>query len=73
MDKIEKLKDGTVVTIRAIRPDDKDRIVDAFKNLEAESVYTRFFRHKSTLTDGELKAVTEVDFETTALSFFGAR
>jgi len=61
----DKLKDGTAVTIRAIRPDDKDRIVEAFKNLEAESVYTRFFRHKSELTDGELKAITEVDFENT--------
>ena len=61
----DKLKDGTAVTIRAIRPDDKDRIVEAFKNLKAESVYTRFFRHKSELTDGELKAITEVDFENT--------
>jgi RimJ/RimL family protein N-acetyltransferase len=61
----EELKDGTAVTIRAIRPDDKDRIVEAFKNLEAESVYTRFFRHKSELTNGELKAITEVDFENT--------
>jgi RimJ/RimL family protein N-acetyltransferase len=61
----EELKDGTAVTIRAIRPDDKDRIVEAFKNLEAESVYTRFFRHKSELTNGEIKAITEVDFENT--------
>jgi RimJ/RimL family protein N-acetyltransferase len=61
----EKLKDGTAVTIRAIRPDDKVRIVEAFKNLEAESVYTRFFGHKSELTDRDLKAITEVDFENT--------
>jgi RimJ/RimL family protein N-acetyltransferase len=61
----DTLKDGTAVTIRAIRPDDKDKIVEAFKNLEAESVYTRFFRYKSTLTEEELKAVTEVDFENT--------
>ena len=61
----DKLKDGTAVTIRAIRPDDKKRIVEAFKNLESESVYTRFFQHKSGLTDAELKIVTEVDFENT--------
>jgi RimJ/RimL family protein N-acetyltransferase len=61
----EKLKDGTAVTIRAIRPDDKARIVEAFKNLESESVYTRFFRHKSELTDEELRTATEVDFENT--------
>ena len=39
----DKLKDGTAVTIRAIRPDDKKRIVEAFKNLDPESIYTRFF------------------------------
>lgn len=61
----DKLKDGAAVTIRAIRPDDKDRIVEAFKNLERESIYTRFFRFKSELTDEELKTATEVDFEKT--------
>jgi len=61
----DKLKDGTAVTIRAICPDDKNRIAEAFKNLESESVYTRFFQHKSELTDEELKIVAEVDFENT--------
>ncbi len=61
----EKLKDGTAVTIRAIRPDDKKRFSQAFKNLERESVYTRFFLFKSDLTDQELKTATEVDFENT--------
>jgi RimJ/RimL family protein N-acetyltransferase len=61
----DKLKDGTAVTIRAIRPDDKDRIVEAFKNLESESIYTRFFGHRGDLSDAELKIVTEVDFENT--------
>jgi RimJ/RimL family protein N-acetyltransferase len=61
----ERLKNGTAVTIRAIRPDDKNRIVAAFKNLESESVYTRFFSYKHELTDHELTTITEVDFETT--------
>jgi RimJ/RimL family protein N-acetyltransferase len=61
----EKLKNGTPVTIRAVRPDDKRRIAEAFGNLDPESIYTRFFRHKSELTDEELKAATEVDFENT--------
>ncbi len=60
-----KLKDGTGVTIRAIRPDDKKRMVEAFKNLEPESIYTRFFGFKSELSDEELKTATEVDFEKT--------
>lgn len=62
-EKTETLKNGTAVTIRAITPADKDRLSEAFHNLEAESIYTRFFHHKKTLTDAELEAATEVDFE----------
>lgn len=61
----EKLKNGTAVTIRAVRPEDKKRFAEAFKNLDSESVYTRFFRHKNELTDEELKTATEMDFENT--------
>lgn len=61
----EKLKKGRAVTIRAIRPDDRNRIVEAFRNLESESIYTRFFRYKKELTDAELRTITEVDFENT--------
>lgn len=61
----DKLKDGTAVTIRAVRPDDRRRFIDAFKNLKRESVYTRFFRFKNELTDEELKTAAEVDFEKT--------
>jgi RimJ/RimL family protein N-acetyltransferase len=60
---IDKLKDGTPVTVRAIRPDDKNRIVEAFKNLDPESIYSRFFYRKRDLTDEDLKIITEVDFE----------
>ncbi len=62
-DEIETLKKGTTVRIRAIRANDKKRISEAFRNLEPESIYTRFFTPKKTLTDQELKAATEVDFE----------
>ncbi len=61
----EILKNGTTVTLRAIRTDDKNRIVEAFKNLEPESIYTRFFVPKNHLSDEELKTITEVDFENT--------
>jgi hypothetical protein len=39
----ESLKDGTEVTIRAIRRDDKSHLREAFKNLDRESIYRRFF------------------------------
>jgi RimJ/RimL family protein N-acetyltransferase len=59
----ETLKNDTAVLIRSIRADDKGRISEAFRNLETESIYTRFFHHKKMLTDEELKAATEVDFK----------
>jgi RimJ/RimL family protein N-acetyltransferase len=59
----ETLKNGTAVRIRGVRADDKKRISEAFRNLETESIYKRFFQHKKALTDEELKAATEVDFE----------
>ncbi len=59
----ETLKNGTAVTIRSIRSDDKSRLAEAFRNLEAESIYTRFFCHKNELSENELRIATEVDFE----------
>lgn len=60
---IEQLKDGTSVTVRAIRTDDKGRIIAAFRELEPETIYTRYFQHKNELTHEELERATEVDFE----------
>ena len=62
---VERLKDGTAVTVRAIRPDDRVRLGAAFAKLEPGSVYTRFFSHRDQPSDEELRAATEVDFEST--------
>jgi RimJ/RimL family protein N-acetyltransferase len=59
----ETLKNGVAVKIRAIRPSDEAGIVEAFGKLDPESVYTRFFQHKPSLSDQELKAATDVDFQ----------
>jgi len=59
----ETLKNGTAVRIRGVREDDKKRISEAFRKLEKESIYKRFFQYKKALSDEELKAATEVDFE----------
>ena len=53
----ETLKDGTPVTIRAIRKDDKKSILDAFRALDREAVYRRFFSPKEDLTGAELEQV----------------
>ena len=39
------LRNGTAVTIRHVRSDDRGRFARAFRGLERESVYTRFFRY----------------------------
>jgi RimJ/RimL family protein N-acetyltransferase len=59
----ETLKSGASIEIRSIRSDDKGRITGAFRNLEPESIYTRFFYQKKNLNEIELKTFTEVDFE----------
>jgi len=61
----ETLRNGAAVTVRAIRPDDRERLGEAFAKLEPGSVYTRFFSHRGQPSDKELRAATEVDFEST--------
>lgn len=58
----EILKDGGSIQIRAIRPDDKGRLVDHFQRLSQRSVYFRFFGVKKRLTEEELRRFTEPDF-----------
>src|SRR5512142_1466008 len=59
----ETLKNGLTARIRGVRPDDKARMLEAFRKLDPESVYTRFFQAKQSLSEEELRAATEVDFE----------
>ncbi len=59
------LRDGGSIHIRAIRADDKGRLLDHFNRLSSRSVYFRFFRAKKQLTDDELHKFTELDFDRT--------
>jgi RimJ/RimL family protein N-acetyltransferase len=56
-----RLRDGTEVTLRPIRPDDKERMRAAFKALDAESVYRRVFSAKNDLSAEELRRLTAPD------------
>jgi len=58
---VEQLRNGKSLTIRAIRPDDKERVLRAFNALERDSIYTRFFTPKTTLSADDLRRLTEVD------------
>lgn len=57
----ETLRSGCPVTIRAIRPEDKQLLLDAFHQLEERSIRLRFFGLKKQVTAAELKWATEVD------------
>jgi len=58
----ETLRDGTVIEIRAIRPDDKSRLLEHFRSLSVGSSYVRFFNPKQKFSERELAAFTELDF-----------
>lgn len=58
----ETLRNGLQVTFRAIRPDDRDAILAALKELDERTLYYRFFGAKQNFSEQELKAATEVDF-----------
>ena len=55
------LRNGKPVTIRHVRPDDRDRFARAFRSLERESVYTRFFRYIAEQTEAQLTRATQPD------------
>jgi len=59
----ETLKDSTKVTIRAIHPDDKDRLVKAFLALEPQTIRLRFFYPKRSLTDDDLTRLEKMDYQ----------
>ena len=58
----ERLRDERLLTIRAIRPDDKGLVVEALPEVSADSIYRRLFTVKKEITADGLKQITEVDF-----------
>jgi GNAT superfamily N-acetyltransferase len=58
------LRDGTLVTIRPIRPDDAPRLQAGFKRLSAESIYLRFLETTKELSDEQAQRFATVDYQT---------
>lgn len=56
------LRDGSPVTIRAVRPEDRTLLVAAFGKLEQDSIYTRFFAFKQELGERDLAALDTMDY-----------
>ena len=57
------LRHGKPALVRAIRPDDRERLRTAFLTLEPESVYLRYFSFKAELTQADLDRLCEPDFQ----------
>src|SRR5215467_11762351 len=58
----EILRDGGSIHVRAIRPDDRERLLRHFKELSEDSRYHRFFGVKRSLTEADLNRLTQLDF-----------
>jgi len=56
----EELKDGNEVTFRAMHPDDKERLVNAFLHLQPQTIRMRFFYPKKSLSEDDLRWLDEI-------------
>ncbi|HUX47073.1 MAG TPA: GNAT family N-acetyltransferase [Desulfosporosinus sp.] len=56
-----RLKDGTPVLIRLLCQDDKEELKIGFEKLSTKSKYRRFFVPISSLSNSQLKHLTEID------------
>lgn len=56
----DTLKNGLAVTIRHLRPDDRDRMARAIRGLDRESIYTRLFSYRE-ITEAGIDRVMRVD------------
>jgi GNAT superfamily N-acetyltransferase len=56
-----RLKSGAVARIRPLGPGDRERMAQAIRGLEAQSIYTRLFGHRKGLTEAGLDRVMHTD------------
>src|SRR5829696_3225988 len=56
-----RLADNTLLYLREIRPDDKERLAEGMRGLSDESIQRRFLGPKPYLSARELRYLTEVD------------
>ncbi len=56
------LRDGTRILVRPILPQDKDRLREGFTRLSRASRYRRFMTSLDTLSDQQLRYLTEIDY-----------
>jgi RimJ/RimL family protein N-acetyltransferase len=59
---IERLRDGTQIEIRALRPSDRDALLDAAGRTSDRSLYRRFFGVRREFNDAEVSSFVDIDF-----------
>ena len=59
-----KLLDGTIVTVRAIRPDDAPRLQALFDRLSQDTIYLRFLSHRKALSKQQAAHLANVNYVT---------
>ena len=57
----EALRNGLAVTVRALKPDDREKIARAVRGLDRESIYTRLFSYRNELTETGLERIMRFD------------
>jgi GNAT superfamily N-acetyltransferase len=57
----ETLRNGLGVTVRALRPDDREKVARAVRGLDRESIYTRLFSYRNELTEAGLERIMRFD------------
>jgi RimJ/RimL family protein N-acetyltransferase len=58
----ETLPNGCRIEIRALRPDDRDGLIEAVDHASSQSVHRRFFAAKKYFTEKEIRFFVNVDF-----------
>lgn len=56
------MKDGSLVTLRPIRPDDAPRLQEGFSRLTPQTIYMRFLQAAKELSDQQARELADVDY-----------
>jgi RimJ/RimL family protein N-acetyltransferase len=59
---VERLRDGSTIEIRALRPDDQDDMLAAVNRTSVQSLQRRFFVPKRGFSDKEIAFFMNIDF-----------
>lgn len=60
---VERLRDGSALEIRALRPDDRAAMLESIGRFSNEALYRRFFAPKRNFSEREVDFFLNVDFK----------